>query len=162
MRTYGLLCGALLTYGASVGCGDDSDELDYRQSCPAGDEAPSCQVFELVNRERAQASLAPYVWNAELAEAAQSHCEDMVANDYFDHVGEDGSTFDERAAAAGYTGAASGENIAQGATTAEGVMSLWMDSDGHRANILSERSTEMGVGFCGGSTWVQVFGAGRG
>ncbi len=144
------------------GCGEDAAELDYERSCPAGGESFPCQVFEIVNRERADAGLTPYDWNAALAKAAQAHCEDMAAHGYLDHVGRNGSTFDERAMAAGYSGAPTGENIAEGATTPVDVMNLWMGSEGHRANILDRGSTELGVGFCGGSTWVQVFGAARG
>lgn len=145
-----------LAWGA-VGCGGDG-AVDYKRSCPAGDESEFCAVFDLVNRHRASAGVEPYEWNAALAAAGQAHCEDMLANDYFSHDGLNGSSFADRAQAAGYEGMPRGENIASGAQSAEAVMEMWMDSEGHRANILSEGSNEIGVGFCGGSLWVQVFG----
>ncbi len=142
----------------AAGCGDDSEPLDYKRACPAGDSSEPCAVFDLVNRERAEAGLEPYEWNPALARAAQAHCEDMVANDYFDHRGLDGSSFSDRAIDAGYDGSPRGENIAAGYSSPERTMQQWMGSEGHRNNILSTGSNEIGVGFCGGNTWVQVFG----
>ncbi|HJL17095.1 MAG TPA: CAP domain-containing protein [Sandaracinaceae bacterium LLY-WYZ-13_1] len=118
-----------------------------------------CRVFELVNEERADAGLAPYAWNPELALAAQRHAEDMVDQGYFDHQSLDGRSFGDRAFEAGYDGSPRGENIAAGQRSAEQVMDSWMSSGGHRANILSEGSNEIGVGF-EANHWVQVFGTG--
>lgn len=126
-------------------------------SCGGDDLGEVCQVFRIVNEERASMGLAPYAWNAELALAAQLHAEDMVAQGYFDHTSLDGRTFADRAREAGYDAAPRGENIAAGQRSPEQVMNSWMGSSGHRANILSDRSNEIGVGLFE-RHWVQVFG----
>jgi uncharacterized protein YkwD len=117
----------------------------------------TCAVFRRVNEERVDAGLSPYAWNVELAVAAQDHARDMVDNDYFDHRSLDGRSFSERAEEAGYDAFPSGENIARGQQDAEAVMDSWMSSPGHRANILSSGSNEIGVGLVD-TTWEQVFG----
>ena len=71
----------------------------------------------------------------------------MATNNYFSHTGSDGSTFDSRISATGYSYRMAGENIAAGAATAEAVMELWMNSPGHRANILNCGYTQIGVGY---------------
>ena len=121
-------------------------------------ELEVCQVFALVNQERASAGQPPYTWNAELGVAAQDHAEDMVDQDYFSHTSLDGRTFDQRIREAGYDGGPRGENIAAGQRDAEAVMRSWMDSPGHRNNILSASSNEIGVGF-DANHWVQTFGS---
>lgn len=127
-------------------------------ACTDASTSEACAVFRLVNQERAAAGLAPYEWNADLAVAAQLHAIDMADNGYFDHVSLDGRTFSARARDAGYDGSPRGENIALGQRSAEQAMSSWMASGGHRANILSNGSTEIGVGYYE-RHWVQVFGA---
>ncbi len=116
-----------------------------------------CQVYRIVNDERSAAGLEPYAWNADLALAAQLHAEDMNAQGYFSHDSLDGRDFVQRIVDAGYDGSPRGENIARGQRTAEQVMESWMGSDGHRRNILSTGSNEIGVGFID-DHWVQVFG----
>jgi uncharacterized protein YkwD len=96
-----------------------------------------------------------------LQTAAQKHAEDMKSRNYFDHVNPDGQTPTERIRAAGYPMDGTwytGENIAKGQTTAEQVMRDWMNSSGHRANILSKNFKEIGIGFTS-NYWVQNFGA---
>jgi uncharacterized protein YkwD len=147
----------------SIGClalvlaGCASDLPAVPSDCD-GDASEACRVFEIVNRERADEGLAPYTFDAELALAAQLHAEDMVANDYFDHVSLDGRSFVQRASETDYAGSPVGENIASGQTTPEQVMESWMGSDGHRRNILNASATDIGVGF-EQNVWVQVFGA---
>lgn len=114
-------------------------------------------MFKIVNERRLDAGLDVYAYDTDLALAAQRHAEDMVANDYFDHTSQDGRSFADRATEAGYDASPRGENIAWGQTSAEQVMQSWMESDGHRANILAEGSNEIGVGFID-NMWVQVFG----
>lgn len=125
-------------------CNDDQDD-------------ETCAVFRIVNEERIDAGLEPYAWDIELAVAAQRHADDMVENDYFDHSSPDGRSFSDRAKEAGYDAFPSGENIAKGQQDAAQVMESWMNSEGHRANILSNGSNEIGVGLID-FTWVQVFG----
>ncbi len=123
------------------------------------------QVVDLTNVERARAGCPAVTVDARLVTSADAHAVDMVANQYFDHTGPDGSTPTTRGNAAGYPGGVA-ENIATGFTTADAVMAAWMDSDGHRANILTCSYTVVGIGYdpgalpgYGGGTWVQTFGS---
>lgn len=126
------------------------------------------RVVELTNIERAKAGLQPLTLNLQLADAAQDHSNDMAKDDFFSHTGADGSTVATRVRASGYEYANAGENIAVGQTTAEQVVESWMNSPGHRANILNENFTEIGIGYTylendTGSVnynhyWTQVFG----
>lgn len=144
---------ALLAAALVVGCEGKTEIPD----CTSGQETEQCGVFQAVNRERASDGLPALEYDVDLALAAQRHAEDMAANGYFDHTSQDGRDFSQRATEAGYTGFARGENIAQGQRGAEAVMESWMNSPGHRANILSDGSNQIGVGFAE-SYWVQVFG----
>ena len=120
-------------------------------------ESEQCQVFELVNIERAERGEEPLDYNSALEDAAQLHAEDMVENGYFDHQSQDGRSFSDRAIEAGYSGSPGGENIAAGQRSPDQVMNSWMNSDGHRRNILNGDFNEIGVGFHN-NYWVQVFG----
>jgi uncharacterized protein YkwD len=135
------------------GCEEGAEVPD----CNDNQDDETCAVFRIVNEERIDAGLTPYAWNTELAVSAQRHAQDMVDNGYFDHTSQDGRNFSERTTDAGYDAFPSGENIAQGQRDAAQVMNSWMNSDGHRANILSSSSNEIGVGLVD-FTWVQVFG----
>jgi uncharacterized protein YkwD len=123
------------------------------------------QIFVLVNQARAQAGFAPLTRAPELDTAARRHSQDMATTGNFSHLGSDASTFWQRAEAAGYTGFANGENISAGLETAEGTMNGWMNSIGHRDNILNPNSNEIGIAvvFRASSPyryyWTQVFGA---
>lgn len=137
----------------SLSCADGTAVPD----CTVDMEAEVCAVFQLVNQERVTRGLAPYMWNSRLAVASQRHAEDMVARDYFSHTSLDGREFTDRADDAGYEGSPRGENIAAGQGSAEAVMQSWMNSAGHRNNILSPSSNEIGVGLAE-RHWVQNFG----
>ncbi|MGA5218724.1 sigma-70 family RNA polymerase sigma factor [Streptomyces cinereoruber] len=120
------------------------------------------QVIALVNAERAKEGCGPVTGNSLLARAAQGHSDDMAARDFFDHTNPDGAGPGERVTATGYGWSTYGENIAMGQRTAEQVMEAWMNSPGHRANILNCSFKELGVGLHtgdGGPYWTQVFGA---
>lgn len=92
-----------------------------------------------------------------LAEAARLHAVDMVMQNYFSHSSKDGRNFSTRAKQANYSAFPSGENIAAGQRSPAQVMTSWMNSSGHRRNILSTGSNEIGVGLHN-FYWVQVFG----
>ncbi|WP_435971982.1 CAP domain-containing protein [Streptomyces sp. Qhu_M48] len=126
-----------------------------------GQTSAADQVVALVNAERAKAGCGPLTANATLTRAAQGHSEDMAARDFFDHTNPDGAGPGERVTAAGYPWSTYGENIAMGQSTPEQVMDSWMNSPGHRANILNCDFKEIGVGIhsSGGPYWTQVFGA---
>ena len=106
------------------------------------------QVIALTNQERAKAGLPPLVSDPALNVAALRHSQDMADHDFFSHTGSDGSSACGRMLAAGYTPIwACGENIAAGYTTPEQVVAAWMNSAGHRANILSVYYQHIGVGY---------------
>lgn len=116
----------------------------------------SAQVFQLVNEERAEAGCPPVRADDRLTAAAQLHSEDMDRNNYMSHTSLDGRSPADRARAQGYT-AWSGENVAKGQRTAEEVMRDWMNSPGHRQNILNCNNRALGVGESNGA-WTQMFG----
>ena len=116
------------------------------------------QVLDIVNAERAQAGCGAVTLNGQLNNAALAHSQDMSANGYFSHTGLNGSQPWDRAEAAGYNYRSIGENIAQGYGSPAAVMDGWMNSSGHRANILNCGFTEMGLGLAGNNYWTQLFG----
>ncbi|MFF9755351.1 sigma-70 family RNA polymerase sigma factor [Streptomyces sp. NPDC014344] len=125
---------------------------------PAPPAGPAAQVLALTNAQRAQAGCAPVELDDRLARAAQAHSQDMSANGYFSHTGRDGSSFVDRARAQGHPSPGA-ENIARGQSSAASVMDAWMNSPGHRANILNCSLTSLGVGVVSSDwTWTQVFG----
>lgn len=132
---------------------------------PAGLTSLVSRVISLTNAERAGARLPPLAVDPLLGVAAQAHSEDMVARDFYSHTAPDGRQPWDRAAAAGCTHRGIGENIACGQRTAAEVLRGWMESPGHRANILKADFTHIGVGFATGSRagtyWTQLFGMGR-
>ncbi|MFJ9928233.1 CAP domain-containing protein [Streptomyces misionensis] len=122
----------------------------------------TARIVQLVNSERAQAGCQPLTLNPQLTEAAQQHSADMAAHQNMSHTGSDGSDPGTRITRAGYTWSAYGENVAYGYATADEVMAGWMNSPGHRANILNCGFREIGVGLAQpGSYWTQDFGTGR-
>ncbi|MGV9850078.1 CAP domain-containing protein [Streptomyces sp. NPDC003442] len=121
------------------------------------------EVIALTNAERAAARLAPLAPDPRLTAAAQAHSDDMVARDFYSHTGPEGHQPWDRARTAGATHRGIGENIACGQRSPEEVVRGWMNSPGHRANILKPDFTHIGVGHATGSRagtyWTQVFGA---
>jgi uncharacterized protein YkwD len=145
-----------------TGCGGINQPVvnaDYEQ-----------QVVDLVNTERANRGLPPYKRVTALDEAARYHSADLGQDNYFEH-----DTYDRSGGSlvyvcstwtriSKYYSGAMGENIAGGYWTPQDVMNGWMDSDGHRANILSTNNWEIGVGYAAVSGskytryWTQDFG----
>ncbi len=119
------------------------------------------EVARLVNVERAKTGLPALTYNWELARVARYKSEDMRNKGYFSHTSPTyGSPFDMmRAFGIRYT--AAGENIAKGQMTPQQVMNGWMNSSGHKANILSRNYTQIGVGYAkdsaGRGYWTQMF-----
>ncbi|MFE6052689.1 CAP domain-containing protein [Kitasatospora sp. NPDC056446] len=129
-----------------------------------GGAAPSDaqQVVDLVNAERAKAGCGPVTAEPRLATAAQVHSDDMADRNYFDHASPEGFHADHRIEATGYRWSTWGENIARGQKDPAAVMDAWMNSPGHRANILNCSFKQLGVGVrtgSGGPWWTQVFAA---
>jgi uncharacterized protein YkwD len=103
------------------------------------------QVITLTNNQRVANGCGALRTDSRLTAAARAHSADMVTNNMFSHTGTDGSDFVARETRAGYS-AASAENIAWGYPTAQAVVDGWMNSPGHRANILNCGSVAVGVG----------------
>lgn len=122
--------------------------------------AAETAVVKLTNDARAENGCKPLVHDRKLHLAAERHSADMAANNYFDHDSRDGRTFDRRIRAAGFTFTRAGENIAKGQPTAAAVVRAWLNSPGHRANIMNCAFTHIGVGHnAKGPTWTQDFAA---
>jgi uncharacterized YkwD family protein len=121
-------------------------------------DAIEAKVVELTNAERAKNGLSPLQMDTQLMAAAREKSEDMKTNQYFSHTSPTfGSPFD-RLKALGISYQSAGENIAKGQKTAEEVVEAWMNSEGHRANILDSNFTHIGVGYVkDGSIWTQQF-----
>ncbi|GAA4234279.1 hypothetical protein GCM10022254_38800 [Actinomadura meridiana] len=125
-----------------------------------GSSSTEAAVVSLTNSERAKAGCKPLRVDERLATAARRHSADMAAKNYFDHTSRNGDSPWKRMEDAGYTSPGA-ENIAKGYATAAAVMKGWMDSPGHRANILNCGLRAIGVGRAagsGGPLWTQDFG----
>jgi len=124
-------------------------------------EAQGNEILQLVNAVRAEYGLAPVAYNAQLGAAAQGHANFIATQGIYSHYGVNGSTWQDRAQAAGYPGWA-GENLVGGTrlTPQQGVI-WWRNSAVHFSNMLNPRWTEAGVGFAvgnGQNFYVMVFG----
>jgi uncharacterized YkwD family protein/spore coat assembly protein SafA len=119
------------------------------------------QVAALVNQERSKHGLQPLKLNWELSRVARYKSQDMIDKNYFSHTSPTyGSPF-TMMKNFGISYRAAGENIAGGQKTPQEVMNAWMNSEGHRKNILSSQYTEIGVGYAKGGSyghyWTQMF-----
>ncbi|WP_238015328.1 CAP domain-containing protein [Dactylosporangium sp. AC04546] len=140
-----------------------------RTTAPAvnggGFTAEEAQVLAIVNSERAKAGCKPLAFNAKLAAAAGKHSQDMYQRKYFSHTTPDGVDFATRISNEGYRWSGAAENIAMGQDSPEAVMQAWMNSSGHRANILNCGLKDLGVGlyYVQGKPkyWTQDFGSPR-
>jgi uncharacterized YkwD family protein len=117
------------------------------------------QVLTLVNSERSKAGLKPLKLNSTLTKSAQAKSQDMHDKKYFDHNSPTYGTPFQMMSKFGYKYSYAGENIAMGQKTPKEVMDAWMNSQGHRANILNSNFTEIGIGYVAdGNYWTQQFG----
>jgi uncharacterized protein YkwD len=122
--------------------------------------AAEAAILSLVNQERTQTGCRPVRSDPELADLAGDFSQDMAKRDFFDHTDPDGAGPWDRAEELGISNLG-GENIARGQPDAQAVMDAWMDSPGHRANILNCDFTTLGVGAhfgADGPWWTQDFG----
>lgn len=117
------------------------------------------QVATLVNEERAKAGLAPLALDVTISKAATTRSKEIQTS--FSHTRPNGSSFSTVLKENGISYKGSGENIAWGQKTPKEVMKAWMNSDGHRANILNKNYTKIGVGYvqnsAGTAYWTQLF-----
>ncbi|MEV6194300.1 CAP domain-containing protein [Streptomyces sp. NPDC051920] len=126
----------------------------------SAETAAEAEVLKLVNDERAKVGCSPVAANSALTDLASAFSEDMAARAFFDHTDPSGLSPWDRAAKAGIT-SLGGENIARGQADAAAVMEAWMNSPGHKANILNCDFKTLGVGVHfaeGGPWWTQDFG----
>ncbi|MFF3329972.1 CAP domain-containing protein [Streptomyces sp. NPDC002888] len=134
-----------------------------RSSTPgtvSAEASAETEVLRLVNEERAKVGCSAVAANSALTKLATNFSDDMAARGFFDHTDPDGASPWDRAAKAGITDLG-GENIARGQADAAAVMEAWMNSPGHRANILNCDFKTLGVGVhygSGGPWWTQDFG----
>lgn len=105
------------------------------------------EVVVLTNQERMANGCGPVAMDSRLQLAAVRHSEDMAVNDFFSHIAPDGTSPWDRIHAQGYSFSLAGENIAAGYSSPESVVSGWMKSPGHRANILNCGFVHIGVGY---------------
>lgn len=124
------------------------------------DLSPTAEILRLTNLERASAGLTLLSPQPLLDQVALKHAQSMAATGQFSHVIK-GLGPSDRVTESPYLWSTVGENIAFGYTENQAVMKGWMDSSGHRANILGVSFTELGIGFAkdskGVTYWVQVF-----
>ncbi|MGB5952202.1 MAG: cell wall-binding repeat-containing protein, partial [Ornithinimicrobium sp.] len=125
------------------------------------------QVLSLTNTERRKAGCANLRANAALTVVARNHSADMIARNYFSHTSPDGGTMSDRVNASSYQWRGLAENIAFGQRTPQEVVTAWMNSSGHRRNILNCAYKDLGVGLSYGANgtarphWTQNFGTPR-
>lgn len=127
----------------------------------SGVKAIEQEVIRLTNLERQKAGLSPLAHNWQLSRVARYKSEDMRDRNYFSHTSPTyGSPF-TMIKNFGISYSAAGENIAMGQPTAQAVVQGWMNSSGHRANILSKNFNKIGVGYAKSSSgriyWTQMF-----
>ncbi len=135
-------------------------------TAPTGGGSVSAQAREVVNlanAERAKAGCGALSIDDKLMTAAQRHSQDQADHQKMSHTGSDGSDPGDRIDRVGYQWRTYGENVAWNQKTPAAVMDAWMNSPGHRANILNCAFTEIGVGIASsnGPYWTQVFAAPR-
>ena len=116
------------------------------------------EVIRLVNEIRQQNGLRPLAANWELSRVARYKSQDMRDNGYFSHNSPTYGTPFQMLSAFGLSYRTAGENIAKGYASPQAVVNGWMNSSGHRANILNASYTQIGVGYVsGGNYWTQLF-----
>lgn len=117
------------------------------------------QVLSLVNVEREKNGLAPLAWNEQVAQSAMVRANEIQTS--FSHTRPNGSDFSTALKENGVNYRSAGENIAWGQKTPEEVVTAWLNSEGHRANIMNKNFTNLGVGYVknanGTPYWVQLF-----
>ena len=128
---------------------------------PTGDQTATAyekEVVRLVNEIRAQNGLKPLTYDWQLARVARYKSQDMKNNRYFAHTSPVYGTPAQMIKSFGISYRSMGENIARGQKTPQAVVDGWMNSSGHRANILSRSFTHIGVGYeASGNYWTQLF-----
>lgn len=135
------------------GNGDQTEDSENE-----ADTSYAAQVVSLVNQERAKYNLAPLTMHTTISSAAMTRAKEITTS--FSHTRPNGTSFSTVLKENGISYKGSGENIAWGQKTPQEVVTGWMNSAGHRANILNEKFTQIGIGYYVENTtpyWVQLF-----
>jgi len=137
---------------------NDNIATGRAETTGATESTQARDILNLVNQERKKQGLNPLVLSDKLTSIANTKAQDMANKHYFSHNSPTyGSPF-EMLQHFGVNYTSAGENIAAGQKTAREVMDAWLNSSGHRANILNANYTQLGVGYeQSGSHWVQLF-----
>lgn len=131
--------------------------VDESDPSPQPSGGVAQRILDLVNAERSRVGASPLSLNSQLIVAAQAHTDLMVKFNQMSHQLPGQPPLGERVRQAGYHWSGVAENVAQGQQTPEQVMSAWMNSPGHRANLLAPQYQHLGVGYAN-RFWTQVFG----
>lgn len=154
---------------AEHGTGASTDQHSANDDIPHGNEnvveyeasSEAEAVLKLVNAERSKQGLKPLSLSGKLTNIAVMKSKDMAEKNYFDHTSPTYGTPFEMLQQFGVHYRTAGENIAAGQRTPEEVMQSWLNSSGHRANILNAQYTEIGIGYYKGGSygtyWTQLF-----
>ncbi len=138
-------------------------DIDISDTEEKSDTALEHKILELTNEERKKHGLKPLIWNEQLAQIARAHSKDMAKRGFFSHDNPDGQTPFDRIKADGIKYWVAAENIAAGQASPEKAIEEWMNSEGHRKNILNPDLQELGVGLARGGKygiyWTQNFAA---
>ena len=149
-------CAMLLALVASLGT-----SVSAECNTPENADTLATNLASGLNQSRRANGEGLLQFNRELARAAMRHACDMLENDFFAHQGSDGSSVQERVTTVGYRPCVVAENIAWGYPRAEQIIDGWMNSQGHRRNMLHPRIEEFGIGITQGPRgpyWVLVVG----
>ena len=128
---------------------------------PENANAMATDIANGLNQSRRANGESQLRYNRKLSRAAMRHACDMLANDFFAHQGSDGSSSHARVTTVGYEACIVAENIAWGYPRPEQIITGWMNSPGHRRNMLHPRIEEFGIGITQGPRgpyWVLVVG----
>lgn len=136
------------------GSGSSSNTGSAAQQ-PSDADSVRNQILQLVNQARAEAGLQPLRTTSALNSAAQTRAQEL--SQVYSHNRPDGSSCFTVLGEKGISYRSAGENIAIGYKTAQQVFNAWMNSEGHRKNILSEKFTHIGIGYTAQQGWTQLF-----
>lgn len=137
---------------------------DQTAPLPPDHEKYVKEVVELTNEQRKEHGCGELTLDSQLSVPSQEHSQDMADNDFMSHTGSDGRDPGERVSDSDYPGRYRAENVAAGYRTPQDVIDGWMDSEGHRANILNCELEDIGVGYAENpdseytTYWTQNFG----
>ncbi len=151
----------LLALSSATAFAADSNTMNFNLYTASSNSGYEQRVVQLVNAEREKNGLKPLSLDSSIAGVARNKARDMAENNYYSHQSPTYGNAGDMLTSAGIKWSTWGENIASGQDTPEEVVSGWMHSEGHKANILSSGFTRIGVGYATDSSgkqyWTQIF-----